>query len=163
MDTTLTDQAHTVLAAVPAERREEYLHTASGLPLAQAAADLCDERMFRRWLASGDEFLATCAAIGLGRLIAAGRGHLWPLLREAAHDHRAPVREGVAMGLRRVADADPDELLDELERWVDGPPPLRRAAVDGLTGHRCADDPAVARRVGPLVDRITWTLRRDRG
>jgi len=158
---TLTDQAHTVLAAMPAERREEYLHTASGLPLAQAAADLCDERTFRRWLASGDEYLATCAAIGLGRLIAAGRGHLWPLVREAAHDPRPRVREGVAMGLRRVADADPDGLLDELERWVDGPTPLRRAAVDGVTGHGCTADPAVARRVVLLVDRITWTLRHD--
>ena len=159
---TLIEEAHTVLAAVPAERREEYLHAASGLALAQAAADLCDERMFRRWLASGDEYLATCAAIGVGRLIATGRGHLWPLLREAAHDPRSPVREGVAMGLRRVAESDLDGLLDELERWVDGSPPLRRAAIAGLSEHGTAPDPLTARRMTVLVDRISWTLRRDR-
>jgi hypothetical protein len=123
--------------------------------------DLCDERALRRWLASDDADLARRAAVGIGRLVAAGRGHLWPLLRQAANDPRQPVRDGAAMGLRRIAEVDLDGLFDELDSWIDGSPLLRRAAVAGVTEPRLLTDPLVARRVTMFLERITWTLRRE--
>jgi hypothetical protein len=162
---TLSDRAHVALASVPAEQREAFLNGSrrASRRLAQAAADLCDERAFRRWLASDDEYLAMCAAIGIGRLVAAGRGHLWPLLRQAADDPRWRVREGAVMGLRRIAEADLNGLLDEIEPWVDGSPLLRRAAAAGIAEPRLFTDARVAQRVTLLLERITWTLRREAG
>jgi hypothetical protein len=149
-----------------------YLRTSSGLPgpranleLAQAAADLGEERAFRRWLASDDEYLALCGAIGIGRLIAQGRGHLWPLLRAAADDPRWRVREAVAMGLHRVGDASTEDLLEEIEVWVNGSPLLRRAAVAGISEPRLLSDRDTVRQALMLVERITRTLLHepDRG
>jgi hypothetical protein len=158
-------RARDTLAAVPAAEWDAYLRASSGLPgprgnleLAHAAADLGDERSFRRWLDSADEYLATCGAIGVGRLIATGRGHLWPLLRAAADDSRWRVREGVAMGLQRIGDASVEYLLDEIEPWVDGSPLLRRAAAAGISEPRLLTDPDVTRRAILLIERITRTL-----
>jgi hypothetical protein len=160
-----TVRARDALAAVPACDWDGYLHASSELPgpranleLAQAAADLGDERSFRRWVASADEYLATCGAIGIGRLIASGRGHLWPILRAAADDPRWRVREGVAMGLQRIGDANLEYLLDEIESWVDGTPLLRRAAIAGISEPRLVNDPTVAHRAILLIERVTWTL-----
>ena len=159
------DRARLALGGVPAAERDAYLRTRSGLPgpranleLAHAAADLGDERTFRRWLASGDEFLATCGAIGVGRLIADGRGHLWPVLRATAEDPRWRVREGVAMGLQRIGRVDPAGLLDEIEPWIDGSPLLRRAAVAGISEPDLLGDRDTVRRAARLVERITHTL-----
>src|SRR6266705_3636553 len=109
------------LHAVPLD---SHLLAHSGLPgpranleLAQAAADVADEPILRRWLADAEEYLALCGAIGIGRLIAEGHAGLWPVLRAAADDKRWRVREGVAMGLQRIGDADPVRLLDELDGW----------------------------------------------
>ncbi|WP_327002813.1 HEAT repeat domain-containing protein [Dactylosporangium sp. NBC_01737] len=159
------DRHRSALAGMPPDQWDTYLRTCSGLPgpranleLAQTAADLGEERAFRRWLASDDEFLALCGAIGIGRLIADGRGHLWPLLRAAADDPRWRVREAVAMGLQRVGDASTEELLEEIEVWVDGSPLLRRAAVAGIAEPRLLGDRATVRQALMLVERITRTL-----
>jgi hypothetical protein len=166
------DRARWALAGRPPEAWDSYLRTSSGLPgpranleLAHAAADLGDERTFRRWLASGDEYLMMCGAIGIGRLIAQGRGHLWPLLRTAADDPRWRVREAVAMGLHRVGEASIEDLFEEIEPWVEGSPLLRRAAVAGIAEPRLLRDPDTAHRALMLVERITWTLLHepDRG
>lgn len=153
------------LAAVPVSERDEFLVAHSGLPgprgnleLAQAAADLGDERSFRRGLAGPDEYLACCGAIGLGRLIVEGRADLWPALRAAAGDARWRVREGVAMGLQRVGDHDMGVLLHQLASWVDGSPLERRAVVAGLCEPRLLRGAAVVRRAVKLVDQVTRSL-----
>lgn len=162
---TARERAAAELAGRPPREWEAYLRGASGLPgpranleLAQAAADAGDEAMFRRWLHGGDEYLALCGAIGVGRLIAQGSDDLWPLLRAAATDPRWRVREGVAMGLQRIGDADAGRLLDEVEGWADGPPLLRRAAVTGVCEPRLVTDADVAVRAVELLDRVTGTL-----
>jgi hypothetical protein len=157
------------LARVRPDAWDWYLRTSSGVPgpranleLAQAAADLGDECMFRRWLASDDEYLVMCGTIGIGRLIAQGRGHLWPLLRAAADDPRWRVREAVAMGLHRVGEASIEELFDEIEPWVEGSPLLRRAAAAGIAEPRLLGDPDTVRRAILFIERITRTLLRER-
>jgi hypothetical protein len=164
---TSLDSARSGLATMRPDAWDSYLRASSGLPgvranleLAQAAADLGDECAFRRWLASDDEYLVMCGAIGIGRLIAEGRGHLWPLLRAAADDPRWRVREAVAMGLHRVGEASVEELFEEIERWVEGSPLLRRAAVAGIAEPRLLGDPETARRAILVIERVTWTLRR---
>ncbi len=162
---TSPDRARSVLAGLQPDAWDVYLRTSSGLPgpranlgLAQAAADLGDERAFRRWLASEDEFLVMCGAIGIGRLIAQGRAHLWPLLRAAADDPRWRVREAVAMGLHRVGQASIEDLFDEIEPWVEGSPRLRRAAVAGIAEPRLLGNADAARRAMLLIERTTRTL-----
>jgi hypothetical protein len=157
------------LGALPAAQWDTHLRKHSGLPgaranleLAEAAADVGDEPVFRRWLGSGDEYLPLCGAIGIGRLVAEGRDDLWRLLRDTADDQRWRVREGVAMGLQRVGDADVERLLDEVDTWVDGSPLRRRAAVAGVCEPRLLRNPAAAERAVALVGRVTETLLEEK-
>jgi len=131
--------------------RDGFLRTHSGLPgpranleLAQAAADVADLADVERWLGEPDDYLPLCGAIALGRLIAEGDDSLWPQLRETAADQRWRVREGVAMGLQRIGDADPDRLVAGLRPWLSGPPLVRRAAVAGICEPRLLKNPATA-------------------
>ena len=165
---TSLNQARSTLAGLQSDSWDSYLRASSGLPgpranlaLAQAAADLGDERTFRRWLDSDHEYLVMCGTIGIGRLIAQGRGHLWPLLRAAADDPRWRVREAVAMGLHRIGEASIEELFDEIEPWADGSALLRRAAVAGVAEPRLLGDPDTVRRAMLFVERVTWTLRHE--
>lgn len=144
---------------------ETYLREHSGLPgpradldLVQAVAEAGDLPRFERYARSDDEFLATCGAVGLGRLVAEGRLDLVPRLRALASDPRWRVREGVAMGLQRVGDADMGVLLTEMETWVDGGPLEQRAAAAALCEPRLLREPDHVRRVLALLDRVTRSL-----
>ena len=131
-----------------------FLRRHSGLPgprgnleLVQAAADVGEEADFREWISLGapraasdvdptDEFLAVCGVVGLGRLTAEGRMDLARELRGHAEDERWRVREGVAMALQRVGDADVSRLFALVSGWVDGPPYVQRAVVAGVAEPR---------------------------
>lgn len=155
-----------LLDEVPPGELDAYLLANSGLPgpranltLAQAAADVADEKRLRRWLTEPGDYLPLCGAIGIGRLIAAGRDDLWPLLKATANDDRWRAREGVAMGLQRV---EPRTLLAKVRTWVDGTPLERRAAVAGVCEPRLLKDPVVAAGAVELVDAVTRTGIEDR-
>jgi hypothetical protein len=62
--------------------------------------------LFELYAASSDEYLAVCGSAGLGRLAAEGRLDLLPTHRKLASDPRWRLREGVAMGLQRLGEAD---------------------------------------------------------
>jgi hypothetical protein len=165
MAATKADAARAALGGLDADALDGYLRTHSGLPgpranleLAQAGADIADETALRRWLAEPDEYLPLCAAICVGRLISEGRDDLWPLLRATADDQRWRVREGVAMGLQRVGDADPQALLAHLPAWLDGSPLVRRAVVAGICEPRLLRTPEVASAALGLVDEVTASL-----
>ena len=141
---------------------ETYLRANSGLPgpranleLVQAVADAGNLRTFERFAASEDEFLVVCGCAGLGRLVAEGRLDLLDRLRQLASDPRWRVREGVVMGLQRLGDANVERLLEEMEKWAGGGPLEQRAAVAALCEPRLLRQPARARRVLALVDRVT--------
>ncbi len=148
---------------------EPYLRELSGLPgpranleLVQAVADLGDLPLFERFAASDDEFLAVCGPVGLGRLAAEGRLDLLPRLRQLASDPRWRVREGVAMGLQRLGDADLARLLTEMEEWVAGGPLEQRAAIVALCEPRLLREPEHVRRVLAVLDRATASLAGSR-
>src|SRR5262249_28182289 len=140
---------------------DAFLLRESGLPgpranleLVQAAADEGDEARFRRWLAltadrapanTPAEFLALCGAVGVGRLIAAGRTDLLALLRAQAADPRWRVREGVALALQRLGERDMPALLREMTAWSTGSLLEHRAVVAALCEPRLLADPAHAR------------------
>jgi hypothetical protein len=106
---------------------DTYLLKESGLPgprgnieLAQVVADEGNRDLFERYLGytaelapvnSPYEFLAFCGVVGLGRLLAEGDQGLLPALRRYASDPRWLLREGVAMALQRLGDADMERLL----------------------------------------------------
>jgi hypothetical protein len=104
------------------------------------------------------EFVAACGAAGLGARIAAGESAVWPRLRALAGDPRWRVREGVAMGLQRIGDADMERLLKGVDGWVDGTPLERRAAAAGLCEPRLLGDPGHAEAVLGILGRLTASL-----
>jgi hypothetical protein len=134
------------------------------LELVQAAADVGREADFREWIAAGsggdptDEFLVVCGVVGLGRLVAEGRGDLVEELRGHASDLRWRVREGVAMALQRVGDANVDRLFDIVEPWVDDRPYVQRAAVAAVAEPRLLKSAGAAARAVEIVDRVTANL-----
>jgi hypothetical protein len=144
---------------------EPYLRARSGLPgpranleLLGAAADVGGLADFERLVASDDEFLAACGAAGLGQVVATGEHDVLPRLRALASDPRWRVREGVAMGLQRIGDADLRRLLAEIEDWAAGSPLEQRAAIAALCEPRLLRDPEHVRRVLAVLDRVTTSL-----
>lgn len=153
------------LAALPDRDWERYLRDRSGLPgpranleLLEATADAGTRARFERLAASPDEFVAACGAAGLGQVAARGEDGVLPALRALAADGRWRVREGVAMGLQRLGDADLGRLLDEMEEWAAGTPLEQRAAVAALCEPRLLRNPDDVRRVLGVLDRTTAAL-----
>jgi len=157
---------------------EPYLLRECGLPgprgnleLAQAVAEEGSRELFERYaqldaeqapVNSPREFLAFCGVVGLGRLLAEGeRGRLSELRRHAS-DPRWRLREGVAMALQRLGDADMDGLLAAMRVWAAGPPLVQRAAAAALCEPRLLREPKRVRAVLWILDRVTASLQRSR-
>jgi hypothetical protein len=146
---------------------EPYLVAHSHLPGPRGNLELLeavgDEATADRLFAladSTDEFLAACGAAGLGRLVAEGDSGAAALarMRELADDPRWRVREGVAMGLQRIGDADTARLLGILRSWSTGSPLCRRAVVAGICEPRLLTDPTVAQAALELLGQVTASL-----
>jgi len=130
-----------------------YLTAHSGLPgpranleLVAAFADVAAPDVIVELVGSDDEYLASCAAAALGKLVAEGEGELLAALHHEARDPRWRVREGAAMALQRLGDADGAALRDVVAAWAADPDPLvQRAAVAGICEPRLLLDPESAR------------------
>lgn len=154
---------------------DEYLLLESGLPgprgnieLAQAVADEGDETLFRRYLGytaekaptgTGEEFLAFCGVVGLGRLLAEGRVDLIEDIRVSASDERWRIREGVAMALQSLGDVDMQALLNYMKVWSRGNLYEKRAAAAALCEPRLLKDQESARQTLDLLDLITSSIK----
>ncbi len=136
-----------ILRALPSDARVEFLRAHSGLPgprgnleLMQAAADVGEYPWFRQLTEDADEYLAATGAVGLGQVLAQivpatdpAETEIIALLYERAADERWRVREGVAMALQRLGDADPVRLWALARDWAaDTDPLVQRAAVAGV-------------------------------
>ena len=158
---------------------DAYLLQESGLPgprgnleLAQVVEDEGDPALFRRYLAytseqapvnSPYEFLAFCGVVGLGRVVAESGGmganrELVEVLRGCASDPRWRLREGVAMALQRIGEADMDGLLVEMDAWSRGTPLEQRAAAAALCEPRLLCQPEQVRQVLQILDHITASI-----
>ena len=146
---------------------------AGNLELAQAVADEGTTELFERYLTfnaaqaptnSPYEFLAFCGVVGLGRLLAEGQTDQLDTVRQCASDPRWRMREGVAMAMQRLGDANMDLLVQEMQKWVTGNPLEQRAAAAALCEPRLLGQPKHARLVLDLLDRITASVheRQDR-
>lgn len=163
--------------------RVVFLRAHCGLPgprgnleLMQAAADAGDESAFHEWIALGsgseptDEFLSMCGLVGLGRLLAdrsEKQGNEAPgqfsdqivaELRRHAADTRWRVREGVAMALQRVGDADNSLLFQIVRGWTDDRAYVQRAAVAAVAEPRLLESLSAGRAAVDLVDHVTANL-----
>ena len=153
---------------------DAFLLKESGLPgprgnleLAQVVADEGDEALFLRFLTfdatraptnSPYEFLAFCGAVGLGRLVAEGKRTYLKTLRACASDSRWRMREGVAMALQRVGDANMDALLRAMEKWSEGNLLEQRAAVAALCEPRLLRERRHVERVLTILDTVTASI-----
>ncbi|SDZ05562.1 hypothetical protein [Herbiconiux ginsengi] len=162
------------LTALAPQEWPQYLAEHSGLPgprgnleLAAAVGDVAIASQIAELIASDDEFSMMCGAIGLGRLLAADSDErVESELRTLATDPRWRVREGVAMALQRLGDADLDGLLVLAERWTasasaptDAPDLLLlRAVAAGVAESRLVTAEPAALRALRILDRITATL-----
>lgn len=153
------------LAALPVARWGAYLDANSNLPgprgnleLLDVAADLAPGPVLFDWAADADEYRATVGAAGLGRLVVEGDARARATLHALAEDRRWRVREGVAMALQRIGDADLAALHAITQEWAAGPPLVQRAAVAGECEPRLLRTaPSAAHAVG-LLDAITRSL-----
>ena len=138
----------------------------SGLPgprgnleLASAVADEASPAIIHRYAAHGDEYLALCGAMGLGRLAVEGDASAEAALHALADDSRWRVREGVAMGLQRIGDSDPRRLLSICTDWLEDESWLvKRAVVAGLCEPRLLGEPGFVEEVLDILDRVTAKL-----
>jgi len=143
-----------------------YLTERSGLPgprgnieLGQAVADAGVLATFDALIASDDEYLTFCGVAGLGAVLAAGDGAVEARLRRHAADGRWRVREGVAMALQRLGDADLPRLLALVDDWVDDPDPLvQRAAAAAICEPRLLRTPRAAAFAVDVCRRATASL-----
>jgi hypothetical protein len=153
---------------------EPFILAESGLPgprgnleLVQAVAEEGDEAQFQRWVAldpveapveSPQVVLVMAGLVGLGRLLAEGRGDVRGILRRYAGDPRWRVREGVAMALQRWGDAAMDELLPAMEDWSRGNRLEQRAAVAALCEPRLLRQERRALAVLQVLDVVTGAI-----
>lgn len=153
---------------------DAYLMQESGLPgprgnleLAHVVADIATAAQIDHWLTfeanrapvnSPEEFLAFCGVEGLGRLIVDGQIERWAMLRACASDARWRTREGVAMALQRIGDADMDNLLSHLEPWLSGNWLEQRAVAAALAEPKLLREAAQIDRALSYLDRITASI-----
>jgi hypothetical protein len=131
----------------------------ANLELAAAVADEASPALIHRYAADGDEYLALCGALGLGRLVVEGDASAEARLRSLAEDSRWRVREGVAMGLQRVGDSDPRRLLSICADWLEnGSWLVQRAVVAGLCEPRLLGEAGFVEEVLDMLDRVTANL-----
>lgn len=157
------DKYRAALRDLASSEWDPYLKRNSGLPgprgnleLAWAVAEEAVPSRIRRYAASADEYLGTCGAIGLGRLLAEGDGGALVELHRLAADRRWRVREGVAMALQRLGDIDRKHMLAVAEMWSKDPSWLvKRAAVAGVCEPRLLDRPSIVQKVLGILDRAT--------
>jgi hypothetical protein len=157
---------------------DAFLLPESGLPgprgnleLAQIVADEGNPALYERYLAydadqaptnSPLEFLAFCGVVGLGRLLAEGRSDVLATLRRCASDRRWRIREGVAMALQRLGDADMSALIRAMKMWSKGTPLEQRAAAAALCEPRLLGQAKHTRAVLRILDHITASVRKDK-
>jgi hypothetical protein len=154
------------LAALDRADWPAYLTEHSGLPgprgnieLGQAVADAGDLALFDALIATDDEYLTFCGVVGLGAVLAAGDDTMRARLRRHAGDDRWRVREGVAMALQRLGDADLARLVDVVLDWVDDPDPLvQRAAAAAICEPRLLGTPSAAATAVDVCRRATESL-----
>ena len=160
------------------ENWDAYLMQESGLPgprgnleLAQVVADEGDAPLFERYLAytadlaptnSPYEFLAFCGVVGLGRLLAEGQTSYLETLRQCASDRRWRMREGVAMALQRLGDANMDLLVQEMRSWSTGNLLEQRAAAAALCEPRLLRNPTHAHAALDILDKITSNVQQNK-
>ncbi|HWK27932.1 MAG TPA: hypothetical protein VNS09_15310 [Solirubrobacter sp.] len=117
--------------------------------------------------------VASVAAGGaaVGGAAADARGDALARLHAHAADGRWRVREGVAMALQRLGDADLPRMLAVVRAWAEDADPLvQRAAAAGVCEPRLLRTPAAAAAAVDVCDRATRLLaarpreqRRDDG
>ncbi|GAB3424741.1 HEAT repeat domain-containing protein [Flindersiella endophytica] len=146
-----------------------HLRTHSGLPgprgnltLAQSFADEGTASDFDEVIATDEEYLVLCGVIGLGRLVAEQPDRLLETrLHQHASDQRWRVREGVAMALQRLGDADPERLVALAKAWAaDTDPLVQRAAIAGICEPRLLKRQETAAAALRICADVTSSLAR---
>lgn len=141
----------------------DHLVEHSGLPgpranttLATAAAEVADARVVDELVRDGGEFPMMCAAAAVARRAAPGQD---AAARRFASDDRWRVREGVALGLQLLGDAEPNALAAIVRAWADDDNPLVvRAAVAAICEPRLLRAPETAEIAVEVCARATAHL-----
>lgn len=145
------EYAH-ALRPLPANGVAAYLVAHSGLPgprgnltLLDAAGDVLPRDLALELCGEGEEYLACCGTVTLGRLLLEGDRSLVVRLSALAADERWRVREAVAIAAQRVGDGDPALLRELVATWTADPDPLVvRAGVAAICEPRLLRIPETA-------------------
>jgi hypothetical protein len=153
---------------------DNYLLSESGLPgprgnleLAQAFAEIGDERLIQKYVAikpedapenSAEVFLTFCGVVGLGTLINQGKEDYLKDIRRFASDSRWRIREAAAIAFQRIGDEDIDLALHEARKLSRGSFLEKRAAAAALCEPRLLNSKVVADAVLDMLDDITSSI-----
>ena len=154
---------------------DDYLKEQSNLPGPRANLELAyavglegSEELLVRYAALDEsdaprntpqEFLAVCGVMGLGYLMARGKGDYFTVLRGKANDPRWRVREAVALGLQKYGQGGPGSLMVEMGEWSRGSLLERRAAVAVLCEPVLLSQPGDAGKIFIILDDITASIQ----
>jgi 3-methyladenine DNA glycosylase AlkC len=153
---------------------DSFLLKESGLPgpranleLVNVVADEGTEAQFKHFLTFDErsaprnsqlEFLAVCGVVGMGQLLVQGNSGALEILRASASDSRWRVREGVAMALQRLGEADMERLLSEMAKWSRGNFLEMRAAAASLCEPKLLKRKEHSKETLLILDRITTSI-----
>jgi hypothetical protein len=153
---------------------DSFLLKESGLPgpranleLVNVVADEGTETQFKHFLTFDErsaprnsqlEFLAVCGVVGMGQLLVQGNSGALEILRASASDSRWRVREGVAMALQRLGEADMERLLSEMDQWSRGNFLEMRAAAVSLCEPKLLKRKEHSKETLLILDRITASI-----
>jgi hypothetical protein len=168
------DEYRERLRSLSEEDWDEYLRTNSNLPGPRGNLELAAAVSLeapRGWLLerasieagqapenTPEGFLAFCGVRGLGRLVVSGDTAALQLLQQRASDTRWRIREGVAMALQDVGDADMERLLSLAHELSQGGPLEQRAAAAALAEPRLLRDARYQEQVVEVLDRVTQSI-----
>lgn len=140
----------------------------ANLTLLDAAGDVLPGSIAYRFAADDDEYLASCGAVALGRVVSEGPADEAALSRllQLATDGRWRVREAVAIALQRIGDHDAAQMRSIVAQWVQSNNALViRAALAGICEPRLLADRLTAEQAVTACDRATdfvagWPVNR---
>ncbi|HBE78941.1 MAG TPA: hypothetical protein DDW65_14360 [Firmicutes bacterium] len=110
---------------------------------------------------SPQEFVAMCGIVGYCILNQNKiKGTIGEIRRYASHKSWR-IREAVAIGIQEIAEKNMTEIIDNLEKWLDGNDLEKRAVVAALCEPKLLKEKSMNRRILNLLTQITLEFEKS--
>ncbi len=110
---------------------------------------------------SPEEFAAVCGIVGYCILKRNNLEVAIKKIRGYASHKSWRIREAVAIGIQEIADKNMDNIIDNLEKWLDGNDLEKRAVAAALCEPKLLKEKSVIVRVLKILTRLTLEFGKD--